>query len=384
MKFTKNLLLITVSTFFFFYSFHSFLILPLRIVELGGTEFDIGLIMSIAGVSTIMLTPLSGILGDIYKKKYLIMIGSLILSITNFSFIYFDNLYYSYLFLRFLQGCCFSFFFVSAGTLVAETTEKANQTQALGFLGVFAILNHALAPTVSAEIVKIFSYDIFFTTAAISSFVSFLISLNLDTETKKRKNKNEKINFLELFNDKKFLLIYSIMYLIGGSFLTCLNFGAVFADSFDITPITTFFIAYTVVALIMRLFFGWIPDQYGPSKILQPFLLFYGFSIFVLSFSDNFWTFLISGAIFGFSHALVYPSLYSLALMFSKEENKAKSFSICSVSFTLGGMIFSIIYGLVAELYSFKVMYLSCSIIVTIGFFFLTKMLHKEIVYDDR
>ena len=50
----------------------------------------------------------------------------------------------------------------------------------------------------------------------------------------------------------------------------------------------------------------------------------------------------------------------------------------------LGGMIFSIIYGLVAELYSFKVMYLSCSIIVTIGFFFLTKMLHKEIVYDDR
>ena len=103
MKFTKNLLLITVSTFFFFYSFHSFLILPLRIVELGGTEFDIGLIMSIAGVSTIMLTPLSGILGDIYKKKYLIMIGSLILSITNFSFIYFDNLYYSYLFLRFLN-----------------------------------------------------------------------------------------------------------------------------------------------------------------------------------------------------------------------------------------------------------------------------------------
>ena len=34
---------------------------------------------------------------------------------------------------------CFSFFFVSAGTLVAETTEKANQTQALGFLGVLLV-----------------------------------------------------------------------------------------------------------------------------------------------------------------------------------------------------------------------------------------------------
>ena len=73
MKLTRNLLLITISTFFFFYSFHSFLILPLRIVELGGSEFDIGFIMSIAGVSTILLTPLSGILGDIYKKKYLLL-----------------------------------------------------------------------------------------------------------------------------------------------------------------------------------------------------------------------------------------------------------------------------------------------------------------------
>ncbi len=384
MKLTRNLLLITISTFFFFYSFHSFLILPLRIVELGGSEFDIGFIMSIAGVSTILLTPLSGILGDIYKKKYLLLLGSLVLGFTNFSFTFFDNLYYSYLFLRFLQGCCFSFFFVSAGTLVAESTNKENQTQALGFLGVFAILNHALAPTVSAEIIKYFSYDFFFMTTAFASFASFLIALMITTEKNKKEDKIKEFNFLITFKDNKFILICSIMFLIGGSFLTCLNFAAVFADSFNIVPITTFFIAYTGIALIMRIFFGWLPDKYGPSRILHPFLLIYGFSIFILSLSDSFWAFLISGAIFGFSHALVYPSLYSLALMFSEEENKAKSFSICSVSFTLGGMIFSIIYGLVAELYSFKVMFLSCSIIVTIGFFFLTKKLHKEIVYDNR
>jgi len=45
-------------------------------------------------------------------------------------------------------------------------------------------------------------------------------------------------------------------------------------------------------------------------------------------------------------------------------------------------MIFSVIYGLIAETYSFKVMFLSCSIIVTLGFYYFMKLLEKEISYE--
>ena len=61
--------MITLSAFFFFYAYHAFLVLPIRVISLGGTEFDIGLVMSMAGISTLLVTPISGLLGDIYKDN---------------------------------------------------------------------------------------------------------------------------------------------------------------------------------------------------------------------------------------------------------------------------------------------------------------------------
>ena len=376
--------MITLSAFFFFYAYHAFLILPIRVVSLGGTEFDIGLVMSMAGISTLLVTPISGLLGDIYKKKYLLTSGALLLALINFLFIYFDSIYNSYLILRFFQGCAFSLFFVSAGTLIAENSLEENQTQALGFFGIFAIVNHALAPTISIEIINFFSYDYFFISSSIASIIAFLIALTINVKNSGIADSSNGQNFTQLLKNKKLKLVCFIMFLVGGSFLTCLNFAAVFTKSIKVLPVTIFFLSYTVIALIMRIFFGWLPDKYGQVTFCKPALILYGFSIGILGLSLNYISVLFAGILFGISHALVYPSIYTMALRFTDIRNKSKAFSICSVSFTFGGMIFSIIYGLIAETYSFKVMFLSCSIIVSLGFYYLIKLLEKEILNEYR
>ena len=376
--------MITLSAFFFFYAYHAFLILPIRVISLGGTEFDIGLVMSMAGISTLLVTPISGLLGDIYKKKYLLTSGALLLALINFLFIYFDSIYYSYLILRFFQGCAFSLFFVSAGTLIAENSLEENQTQALGFFGIFAIVNHALAPTISIEIINFFSYDYFFISSSIASIIAFFIALSINVKNSIVDERKNGQNFTQLLKNKKLKIVCFIMFLVGGSFLTCLNFAAVFTKSINVLPVTIFFLSYTVIALIMRIFFGWLPDKYGQVTFCKPALILYGLSIGILGLSINYISVMSAGILFGISHALVYPSIYTLALRFTDISNKSKAFSICSVSFTFGGMIFSIIYGLIAETYSFKVMFLSCSIIVTLGFYCLIKLLEKEILNEYR
>ncbi len=376
--------MITLSAFFFFYAYHAFLVLPIRVISLGGTEFDIGLVMSMAGISTLLVTPISGLLGDIYKKKYLLTSGALLLALINFLFMYFDSIYYSYLILRFFQGCAFSLFFVSAGTLIAENSLEENQTQALGFFGIFAIVNHALAPTISIEIINFFSYDYFFISSSIASIIAFFIALSINVKNSIVDERKNGQNFTQLLKNKKLKIVCFIMFLVGGSFLTCLNFAAVFTKSINVLPITIFFLSYTVIALIMRIFFGWLPDKYGQVTFCKPALILYGLSIGILGLSINYISVMSAGILFGISHALVYPSIYTLALRFTDISNKSKAFSICSVSFTFGGMIFSIIYGLIAETYSFKVMFLSCSIIVTLGFYCLIKLLEKEILNEYR
>jgi len=383
LKINKNLGMITLASFFFFYAYHSYLILPVQIMELGGGEHDVGLIMSVAGASTIFFTPISGMLGDSYNKKILLLSGSLGLCIANYLFIHFDSLYYSYIFLRFIQGCSFSFFFVSAGTYVSESIHVKHQAQALGFFGVFAIVNHALAPTVSTYIVNYYGYSAFFLSTSLASLLSAFIIFFLDSNKSiaSQSKKESIIGFINTLKNKKIFLIFIIMFLVGGAFVTCLNFNAIYARENLIDPITLFFISYTSTALIMRIFFGWIPDKIGRLKTCHPGLIGFGISIGILSYSDTFILTMLSGALFGLSHALVYPSLYSLVLSFSNEENKTKAFSLCSLSFTFGGMIFSSIYGYIAEIFSFRVMFLSCSIIVTICFYFLVKKL--KLIYEE-
>jgi len=340
--------------------------------------------MSMAGISSLLVTPVAGLLGDTYKKKYLLFSGALLLGLVNLLFLYFDSIYYSYLALRFLQGCAFSLFFVSAGTLIAENTLEENQTQALGFFGIFAIINHALAPTLSVQIVDFFSYSYFFLSTAFASILSSLIVLAVDTEDVLVKKSYNGKNFIELLNNKKLKLVCCVMFLVGGSFLTCLNFAAVFAKSINVVPVTVFFLSYTGIALIMRIFFGWLPDKYGQVTFCKPALILYGLSIGILGISLDYVSVVMAGLLFGVSHALVYPSLYTLALRFTDISNKSKAFSICSVSFTSGGMLFSVIYGLIAETYSFKVMFVSCSIIVTLGFYYFIKLLEKELLNEYR
>tara|TARA_B100000579_G_scaffold434880_1_gene456795 strand:+ start:6730 stop:7884 length:1155 start_codon:yes stop_codon:yes gene_type:complete len=384
LKFSKNIILITLSAFFFFYAYHAFLILPIRIISLGGAEFDIGLVMSMAGISTLLVTPVSGLMGDKYRKKYLLLFGTLLLAISNFLFLFFDSIYYSYLVLRFLQGCAFSLFFVSAGTLITENSLEENQTQALGFFGIFAIINHALAPTISVQIINYLSYDYFFISTVFACLISFIVVLGIQDKVSFENRLNNPGSFTDLFKNKKLKFVCLIMFLVGGSFLTCLNFAAVFTKSINVEPITIFFLSYTLIALVMRIFFGWLPDKYGQVTFCKPALIFYGLSIGILGFSIDFIGVVSAGLLFGLSHALVYPSIYTLALRYTEISDKSKAFSICSVSFTSGGMIFSVLYGLVAETYSFKVMFLSCSIIVTLGFYYFMKLLEKELIDEFR
>ena len=97
------------------------------------------------------------------------------------------------------------------------------------------------------------------------------------------------------------------MVLVVASFLNCLNFAAVFTKSINVLPITIVFLSYTVIALIMRIFFGWLPDKYGQVTFCKPALILYGISIGIRGLSINYISVMYAGILVGISHALVYP-----------------------------------------------------------------------------
>jgi MFS family permease len=364
----RQFVLITLSGFIFFFNFHSFLLLPLRIKELGGTESDIGFIMGAASLSTIVTTPAVGILVDRWGKKWFLALGGLIMSLTTIPFAYIHTLDFLFPLLRLLHGAAFSLCFIAAGTLTADVSPASKRSQALGLFGVFTIVNYALAPFVGRRLVENYGFSEFFLVVFIFGFLSFLIALFIkepDGETSDMVIRNG--FFTTLFRKGVFVAAFTLM-ISGSGFIPALTFIPVFAKELRIESFDVFFIAYTLSALLMRIFGGWIPDRFGKKRAAAPSLLFFALSIIWISYAASATDFIESGILFGLSHGLVYPSIYSLVIDLSPEADRGKAFAICSASFTLGGMLGSFIYGLVAEYQGFPIMYLSAGLVCMTGF----------------
>lgn len=364
---TPGFVLVILTSFLFFFNFHSFILLPLRIKELRGTESDIGFIMGAAWLTTLITTPLVGILVDRYGKKLFLSAGTLLMAATTLPFADIDSLNIWFPVLRACQGIAFSLCFISAGTLSVDLTPPSKRSQALGLFGVFAIVNYALAPAVGKRVIEHFGFERFFLVVFALGLLAFAISL-LVKEPRVESSPDDAGSYLETITQKGVPIVAIALLLAGSGFIPALTFLPVYSLDIGVPDYDLFFISYTVAVLGVRILGGWIPDRFGKKRTAAPSLLFFSLSIVALSLARSVAHFIPVGVVFGLAHGIFYPSLYALVMDLVPERDKGKGFSICSLSFTLGGMIGLFVYGVVAEASGYRFMYALAGLVSFLGF----------------
>jgi MFS family permease len=380
----REFLLITLSGFIFFFNFHAFLLLPIRIKELGGSESDIGFIMGAASLSTIFTTPGVGMLVDRWGRKWFIALGGLVMSLTTLPFAYMDTLNFLFPLLRIMHGAAFSLCFISAGTLTADFAPVAKRSQALGLFGVFTIVNYALAPFVGKRVVESFGFDVFFKVVFIFGLLSFLIALLIRESKTATSDPPDRNGFLTTLFRNGVLVAATTLMISGSGFIPTLTFIPVFAESMGVESFDLFFLAYTLSTLFVRVAGGWIPDSFGKKRAAIPSLFFFALSIMAIGFASNATHFMGAGILFGMSHGLVYPSIYALVIDLTPDVDRGKAFAICSVSFTLGGTLGSFIYGVIAEHLGFQSMYMAAGSVCLMGFFIFSLFGRDKVTEDVK
>jgi len=355
---TGNFVLVTLSSFLYFFNFHGYILLPVRINSLGGTESDIGFIMGAASLSTIISTPVSGYLADRYLRKKVMFTGALLLIMSGLCLLMLNKLNFYYSLIRFIQGISFSLFFVAAGTLITDISPQTRRTQALGIFGVFTIINYALAPYLGRLFTEAYGFDAFY--IFISSFgilsIIFLLPVKESGIHTSQNSDNSLKEYKSLLNYK--ILVPAItLFFVGSGFIPTLTFLPVFSLSIGIKEYEKFFIGYTASVLIIRIFAGWVPDKFGKLITLYPSLIVFCSGIIYLGYSFSETDLIVCSILFGAGHGFIYPTLYALVIDSGNPANKGKLFSISSVSFTFGGMAGSFIYGIVASNYNYFVMF---------------------------
>ena len=370
--FNRDFILITIAGFIFFFNFHSFLLLPLMIESLGGDKLVIGLIMGLGGLSTLVSTPFVGVYADKYGKKIFLFLGALLLSLSTLPFAFINVIDFKIYVLRLIHGIAFSFFFISAGSLTADIVSKNRRTQALGIYGVFTLLNYAIAPFVGKKVLEHYSFDTFFKLVFYFGILVLPLIFFVKVGDKFVKSvKNIRTTKLHrLITSGYAFYIFIVLFFVGAAFISTITFLPVFAKSININSFHLFFVYYTLSTLAVRLFFGWIPDKYGKSTVTVPSLLLFLISMILLGFAQEINLVIISSIVFGIAHGFVYPSLYTLVIDNVSQFDRSKGFAACSLAFTSGGMVGTIISGFFAEYFGYKIMFLILALFVILAILF--------------
>ncbi len=348
----------TITNFFFFFSMNGFILLPLYIHGLGGTEVEIGVVMGLYNAVGILCQPLVGPWVDALGRKPFMLVGvglviaaallaAAVPSIPVLAFV------------RVLQGLGFSCFFVANYSYVIDLAPPARRGWALGIYGVAGLVATAAAPLVGEWMIRRFGFrPLFATSAALAvvaaGFVWSLRERRREVVLPVRGFPWERGGLAEVFH-----LSMAVTLFFGLGAGTIFVFLPTFADSLGVRTLALFYTAYAVAAIGVRVFGGRLIDTRGRRAVIVPsmfiqtgataLLAALGFLVTRTSETPVVPVLFLAGLMSGCAHGFLYPGLAALVTDQTPETRRGVVVGIFSAVFLAGQTTGSFTFGWVAH-----------------------------------
>jgi MFS family permease len=335
---------------------------------LGSSEVEIGVLIGIIGVSSLVLRPFVGrALLKIPEKTFMIT-GALIFALTSIAYLL-TSPFWPFLMVRVFQGIGIAFFYTASVTLIANISPEAHRGQSLSYFYLAFNISFALAPSLGMFLINQFSFTLLFLFCLGLS----LCSVFLTTQLGKRQIEplegvsNHDESFLSREALPSAIMAFFAHFIWGA--LTA--FFPLYALNQGMANPGFFFAAYAIIIILGRALGGKILDLYSREKVILPCLTTYIISMTILAFSKTLPMFILVAVIWGIGNAFLMPSLVAYVL-----ERAGSSRGPAIGTFTaigdLGIVLGPVIMGIVLRWSNYSVMFLCLALtgIINLNYFY--------------
>lgn len=361
---TMDFVLITAASFFLFFGFQILLpTLPVYMLDLGGNNTAVGLIISIFTVFSLFTRPLVGALMSRSKKGWLV--AGLVLCFIIISSYNWTLSVGLLLLARCVHGVGWGIVTVTSSTMASDIIPANRRGEGIGFFGLASTLAMALAPAIGLALLdgKWQMPGVIFVAAA-STALALICVWGVQ---KQRNHSNERSGSTDqaqarlplrsqLFEPKA--LFPSLLgLLIGIVYGGIVSFITLFGEEAQIGNVGLFFTLNAISLLIVRLISGRLFDRKGHVWVIFPGSLLLAASLLVLSYTHSMTMLAISAVLFGFGFGAVQPSLQAWILNRVEPELRGPANATFYSAFDLGIGGGALLLGRLAEASSYAVMY---------------------------
>ncbi len=346
--------------------------LPIYLSRLGSSKSEIGVLIGIFGVSSLVLRPFVGKALSKIPERNFMMAGALLFAITSLAYLIVPP-FWPFLIARVIQGIGLAFFYTASFTLVANISPEGHRGQSLSYFLLAFNIALALAPYFGMLIINQVDFTLLFLVSLGISLCSFF------TASKIRKMQGVPLEDPSI-RDQPFLsrealppsiMVFVIMVIWG----TLATFFPLYSVSCGVTNPGLFFAAYAIVLILARALGGKILDLYSREKVMWPCLSSFIIAMIILSFSKTLAMFILVSIIWGFANAFAYPALVAFLLDLAGD-SRGPAMGTFTAASDLGVGLGTVIMGIIVNLTNYQTMFLCLALLGFINlnyFYFLAR-----------
>jgi MFS family permease len=338
--------------------------LPLYMQTLGTNKFEIGLIMGIFSISSLILRPISGQLVDVYGRKKVMLISILIYLVTPL-FYFWGTSIAVLAFIQIFYGFAMGSYTTSSTTYVADIAPAHMVASVVGWFSIAIILAKGIAPAVGTRFYQSAGFMLLVWFSVLIAVIALFITRRIEEPTLAKDPANQSIPYLKVITDKKILLPTLTL------FCGLITFGAIsvmlplFAHSRGIINIENFFVLHTLTVVFTRVFTGKLGQKHLSTLVIISMLLLI-LSLALMSIVNTMGQLLTVAVIYGLGYGAFYPVLSALVVIHTPIHQRGTTLGFFTTAFDLGVSAGTVLGGL-SEFVGFRAVYLGTSLIPLAG-----------------
>ena len=332
---TVDFVLIVLVQHFLFASFTSlYTVIPPYVLDLGGAEWQIGIVVGSFGIVSLVVRPFAGRWTYLLGAKSIGIVGISIIGISSVLHIVAFNLWILIL-VRVIQGIGMALAPIATQTIAANLAPQAKRARAMAAMGNSTAVTYMYAPVLAFWLIK-FGFPASFLYSGSSAIVAVLLMLRISSArtafpaSAAGTGRVPLVSRTAIFPTAVFLS-FTLTQAPIFAFLPLL------AEDRGLGNPGLYFTVNAVSTIMAMLVAGPVADRLGRPTVIIPGLLLTAISMFMLAFSHDQLMFLGSGFLAGAGFGLLHPGLMALTVDRAPARERSAALATMQQAWDIGG-----------------------------------------------
>lgn len=355
---TFNFAALFSAAFLIFFALDFFIpVLPFYVVDRGGREEAVGLLMGLFTFSSVILRPFQGRMADRTGRKKLLLLGIAAYALAGLGLIALPSVGLLFL-IRALQGLGWGAFLLAFNTMAIDLAPPARRGEAVGLMGIAPPLSLATAPLLGELLRRMSgSYTLLFAVSVAAALAALLLAALIKEQPPDRAAVAGGMPLLSRKVLFPSLMIFFTTFTFGG----IITFLPLLGRERGIPAVGVFFTVFALTAMVIRPLTGRLSDRWGRPALFLPGLVILSLSFVVIALAGTTGWLLLGGFLFGCGMGAANPSIMALAADRLAAGERGVGMATYTAAFDLGIVAGSILLGFFLAWLNFFHLFLICA-----------------------